>query len=516
MRRLSTRCLLAGILAFSLLPTIGALAQTSGNDGQIQHYQRKYISFFYPQDYPLNQALAQSFQRDFPRFDYHLADTNLNMSFKEFIQQTRAYQQQSAGDIAAGREIADPRFGDKVVSWSDTQQIIKSAYVFVPIWSMSDLTVSNPYPKDTENPLSDDWLFDVNNVVSLNMEVWNLAETVPSLSERVQDSWNLNREDVYRVPAAEIITVIERLFPNRLPGADGSPPPTLESLLGRIPRDRLMTELRKNRQIDRNLMLIEDQNPINYMMRTAVGSVGYGSIIESVRNMDEFLIRAEVSKADMKNDRVEVSLGEGESPDSLGLTLDASYKIFEYHEGNSPREVGYVKIRELGLDGLVTQPIIVGRDFELGDQLVEYPKAGFGVNLRGGAHYLLSPGVVPGSVSGLAGGGGLDIDGNISSWFGLSELYLGLGGFYSWGNVGVYEIYLQKKWFMRQLIIALALRGGFALGPNPAQEMAWGATGLLGLHWQATPDFAYGVDAGWREYGPYSGPVLQGFIRWDG
>lgn len=512
MRRLSTRCLLAGILAFSLLPTVGALAQTSGNDGQIQHYQRKYISFFYPQDYPLNQALAQSFQRDFPRFDYHLAGTHLNMDFKSFIQQTRSYMEQVAGDIAAGREVPDPRFGDKVVSWSDTQDIANAAYVFVPIWKMDNIAIDGPYPVNSKQPLDGEWKFDAQTEVDLNMELWNLTGEIPRLYDRVNNSWDVSRDDVYRVPVSELVAAAARYNEGRA----ASDRIDLKAGLSSSDRSALLTELRRVGYINRDLSQVENQDPIRYMMRTAVESIGYGSVISSVRGMQEFLIRAEVSDPDMKKDRVSISLGEGETPDSLGIGLDSSYKILEYVDGDSPREVGYVKIRELGLDGLVSQPIIVGRDFELGDQVVEYPKGGFGVNLRGGAHYLLSPGVGPGSASGLAGGGGLDIDGNIGPWFGVSELYFGLGGFYGSDSVGVFEAYLQKKWFMRQLIIALALRGGGALGPNPAQEMAWGATGLLGLHWQVTPDFAFGVDAGWRQYGPYSGPLLQGFIRWDG
>ena len=168
----------------------------------------------------------------------------------------------------------------------------------------------------------------------------------------------------------------------------------------------------------------------------------------------------------------------------------------------TPREIGWVKVRARAEDHVFSQPIIVGRDFELGDQVVEYPKAGFGINLRGG---LSSNGDI------LGGGGALDLDFNIGPAFDVSELYFSLtGGYYNGLILG--ELGLQQKWYMRQLIFALAGRAGGAFGEDDA---GGGVTGLLGLHWQATPEFVIGLDGGWRFYSNLNGPLLEAFIRFD-
>ena len=78
-------------LAFAVLPLMAlssaARAQSIQVDTEsqpqssprLQRYQRKYISFFYPQDYALNEKLSSSFASDFPRFDYHLTSTSLGV-----------------------------------------------------------------------------------------------------------------------------------------------------------------------------------------------------------------------------------------------------------------------------------------------------------------------------------------------------------------------------------------------------------------------------------------------------
>jgi hypothetical protein len=510
MYKLTHSRLLASLLITLAAVQMPAMAQdiaqnaaqnTASDEGQIQHYQRKYISFFYPQDYPLNRALANAFSRGFPRFDYHLADTAMNMSFQDFISQTHEYEQQVAGDIAAGREVPDPRFGDKVVSWSETQKIAKAAYVFVPIWDFSEIEIEGPFATDTKNPKSGEWSFNAEADVSLDMGLWSLAGDSAVRKNEVHSSWNATRKNIYRVSASEVIDAANRY--NQ--GKSASDQINLDKSLSSSERDSLLDELREIAYINNSLKAVESQEPTVYMMSTAVDAVGYGSVISSIQRMDEFLIRAEVSEPDMKKDRVTISLAEGETPTSLGIGLDSGYKILEYVQGGSPREVGYVKIRELGLDDLISQPIIVGRDFELGDQVVEYPKAGIGFNLRGGI-------MASSSFNALSGGGGaLDIDFNVGPVFGASEIYFLLsGGFYN--GYGLAELGIQKKWFMRQLIIALGLRGGGSFAEN---NNGGGVTGMLGLHWQATPDFAFGIDTGWRQYSQFGGPLLEGFVRFE-
>ena len=499
-------CLLATAVCTPLMASPG-LAQT---EGQIEHYRRKYISFYYPQDFPLNSALAKAFRSGFPRFDYHLASTSLNLDFESFLAQTKAFEQQVAGDIAAGREVTNPRFGDKVVSWSETQQIAKAAYVFVPVWNLEAIELDGPYPLKSDEALEKDWTIHAKSDVELDMGLWSLAGESPVRAKSVEQSWTATRNNVYTVPVAQVLAAVARYNE----GKEADDRIDLEESLGSSEREAVLKELRRSATINSALSRIEAQNPYSYMMDEAVKDVGYGSVISSIQRMPEFLIRAEIEDPDMARDQVGISLGEGETPKSLGIGLDEGYKIVEYVQGDKdPREVGYVKVRQLQPNGMLTQPIIVSRDFELGDQVVEYPKAGVGFNLRGGI-------MLPPDFSGVSGGGGaLDLDFNIGPALGMSELYFLLsGGYYGVGPNGfvLLEAGIQKKWYMRQLIFALGLRGGGSLSElNGVENNGGGVTGMAGLHWQASPDFAFGVDAGWRQYSNFGGPMLDAFIRFD-
>lgn len=500
-----TRLLAAFSLALLALPA-AVMPVQAAVDSQIQRYQRKYISFFYPQNYPLNEALSSAFRRGFPRFDYHLASTSLNMDFATFLQQTRDYQAQVAGDIAAGREVENPRFGDKVVSWSETQQITKSAYVFVPVWKMGKVSVDGPYATNTSSPQTAVWRIDAQSNTRLEMEIWNLAGDEPERVDDVQRSWTVTKQQATTVTVGEMIAAAESY--NRTVSKDDQI--DLSKSITSSQREELLKRLRENTAIDARFKSIEVQDPYTYMMADAVSDVGYGSVISAIQSMPAFLIRAEIDNADMAKDQVVIKLGTGETAQSLGIHMDSGYKVVEYLKGHKdPREIGYMKIRELKGGALDAQPIIVGRDFELGDQVVEYPKAGFGINLRGGVN-------LDTSFSRLGGGGGLDLDFNIGPGFNVSELYFDLSGGY-YNGLLLFEGGLQKKWFWRQLVFQLGLRAGGSFGqlPGGGDDNGFGLTGLAGLQWQATPDFAFGVDTGWRQYSNLAGPLLEGFIRFD-
>jgi len=469
------------------------MAQTPS--AEIQHYQRKHISFFYPQDFPLNPALASAFQRDFPRFDYHLAQSAVTMDLGLFLSEAKRFQEQQAGALAAERNPESLRFGDTVVSWSETQRIAAAAYVFVPKWSFEKLQLDGPYPTNTRSPESASWTLHAKSPVKLAMAVYALEGKQPRLYEQLHNSWTVTRQQVMSIPFSDIQAAAAR-------AGSSEKPIDLSKSLSSSERQRVLQALRQQAALNRLMQQLEAQNPYSYMMNSAVRSIGYGGVISQVQRLEAFLIRAEVADPDLQRDRVKVTLGEGETVASLGIKRDASYKIIEYLEGQDKREIGWVKVRERAEDYVISQPIIVGRDFELGDQVVEYPKAGFGINLRGG---LSADNTL------LGGGGALELDFNIGPAMDISELHFSLtGGFYNGLFLG--ELGLQKKWYLRQLILALAGRAGGAFDGN---QGGGGVTGLLGLHWQLTPDLVLGLDAGWRQYSNLSGPLLEGFVRFE-
>lgn len=472
---------------------------------RLQRYQRKYISFFYPQDYALNQKLSSSFASDFPRFDYHLTSTSLGVSLPQFLEQVRSYQAANAGEIAAGKALADQRFGDKVVSWTETQKIAQSAYVFVPRWQFGTLEIEGPYPEDDDHP-EKDWYMHAVSDVNLDMEVYNLKKTGMVPEHRISDSWEAERKKALRVSGS----LVKKAAAEASTSTD---PIDINKKLSSGDRARVLKALYRNRMFSDAAKQVLSQKPEVYMMSTAADQLSMGGVIQKIQSLDEFLIRAEITEPDMQKNQVLIQLGEGETADRLGIRTDAGYKVIEYVSAGDSfqrREVGFMKIRERNAAELVGQPIIVGRDFELGDQVVEYPQQGFGLNLRGGALYQMSPEKLGGSI-------GVDLDVNLGPLADLSETYITLSGAYlgipDTFSGGIVELGLQKKWFFRQFIVAAALRGG---GTFDEDFQGAGVTGLLGFHWQQTPDFAYGVDTGWRQYSNFSGPVLEAFVRFDG
>ena len=504
-------------LAFAVLPLMAlssaARAQSIQVDTEsqpqssprLQRYQRKYISFFYPQDYALNEKLSSSFASDFPRFDYHLTSTSLGVSLPQFLGQVRAYQADNAGEIAAGKTLADQRFGDKVVSWTETQKIAQSAYVFVPRWRFGALELEGPYPEDDDHP-EKDWYMHAVSDVDLDMEVYNLKKAALVPEYNVTNRWEAERKKAVRISGSLVKQAAAA-------ASSLTDPIDISEKLGSGDRARVLKALYKNRSFANAAQQVLRQNPEVYMMSTAVAQLSMGSIIQQIQSLDAFLIRAEITEPDMQKDQITIQLGEGETADRLGIRTDAGYKVIEYvSQGDAfqRREVGFMKIRERNSTELVGQPIIVGRDFELGDQVVEYPQQGFGLNLRGGGIYQLSPESFGGSI-------GLDLDINLGPLADLSETYITLSGAYlgvpNTFSGGLVELGIQKKWFFRQFILAAALRGG---GAFDDELRGAGVTGLLGFHWQQNPDFGYGLDAGWRQYSNFSGPVLEAFVRFDG
>lgn len=498
-------------LFFACSYRLSAQAQ-SGTE--LQHYERKYISFFYPQNYPLNQALAKAFQNDFPRFDYHLASTSMNMSFEEFLRLTYMVQNDLAGQLTANKEISDERFGDKVITWSETQRIAQAAYVFVPRWTFSEISLDGPYSINTKKP-GEDWVIHAVTEVALQMPIISLKASNPQEYDSVKDVWTVRRKNVLRIRGSDVIAAAKK-------ASNEKEPIDLSKSLSSQDRVKIFRELRKISSIGLSMRRIEAQNATLYMMSAAKDSMGYSHVIATVRRLSEFLIRAEVSDPNMALEQVKISLGEGETIASLGIKKDASYKIMEYlasQTTNQDHEVGWVKIRGLSEHEMISQPIIVQRDYEIGDQVVEYPKSGLGINLRGGGAFsnFMEP---------TGGGGALDLDYNIGPALNVSEFYLTFtGGYYAgrqstaaespgYGGV-LMELGLQKKWFMRQLIFALGLRGGALFAEDQSRDFDAGITGLAGIHWQVSPDFAYGLDAGWRQYAQFGGPVLEGFFRFE-
>ncbi len=498
------RSLIAALFIMGLMAPVYAQDVTENPlpDATLERYQRKYVSFFFPQDVPLNRTLTSLLTTALPRFDYYREVTPLSGDLPTFLAQVQAFQQEKAGEIAADKENASTRFGDKVITWSETQKIANAAMVFSPSWALGAIRADALTPTVAKNPNAD-WYLEIASPASLQLKIYTLQAGQAELYTTRHHSWDARNERALLIPA----DVIKAL------AANFSPPLDLKQDVSAADRGKLLAQLRTTNW-GPSIQNLERQDPYETMMNAAVSSLPLSSLLfmHGIRQLPLFMIKAELGTADSVTDRVEVLLERGEDANRLGIGIDHGYKVIEkVQQGERwiDREVGYLKVRERKGEKLIGQPILVGRPFELGDQVIEHPKLGLGINIRGG-------GSIPGDW--VDGTFGLDLDIGLGPLFGASEWYLSGSGMLLGSFGPIVEIGLQKKWFQREVIWALGARGGMVV-TGQGSPSGFGATVLGGLHRQMTPDFVLGVDAGWRYYQrgwmEVNGPFVEGFLRFE-
>lgn len=508
------------ILALSLL-TSGLLVNPwmitqPIHAAELQEYQRKYISFYQVKPVPYDQYIIKGFQKELPRFDYQLLGTGgKNQQLLEFFSEVKRYQQEHAGELAAKKENENLKFGDKVVSWSDTRRIMESAYVFVTDWSWGEPDLVSLRRRNKNNST---WLIDLSADLQLKLSIYKLSGPTPQLYSNLATSWKINK--TYELNNFDDILQIAKESSGNVVDPDNVlMHPLIIEVIKKLP---FYADLLK--QPPESTLRAEAEKTLAKMAED--GSTGLAT---DIKRLDDFTLKNQIETADMTQDQITVKLSGNESVNTLGIQLDQGFKVIEYRleKGQEvPVEVGFSKVRELDNQRFRLQPIIVGRDFEAGDQMIEYPKTGAGIGF--------SLGTVPLSFAGQAMNqfvpqASLDFEYNLAPASGISELYFTfLGGLalpqqadLSVASIpdgrsvdsGAFvlpvdlEIGLMKRWYMRQLVFSLGLRGGILAasllgsGLDPAPTAAGlGGTVLAGLHYQASADLMLGLNLGWRYF----------------
>lgn len=454
----------------------------------ISFYQRKYVAFFQRQNTPLNGIIAKWFVQDLPRFGYTLMNTSVETPLEPFLSEVLKFQQNQAGSQAEATEQSDLRFGDKLVPWSETKRIMRANYVFAPYWSFAPIEVTGPFKVQSK----DESYHEVRVSSKLSVDVPILKFTGKSWDKygEVKQSWDLVR--AYRV-GGESKSYLAPYLPLRQ----------------RDPAQEMMPEAL-------DTFAKEKAEPEKAKLHI---------LVTDVKKYDDFILRGDVKKADMLLQNVQVGFGERETPKSLGINLDDGYKIWEAKQnGNQEtlREIGYVRVRNLEETLANTQPILVGRDFELGDIVKEYPKTGIFQAIRTGTTSLNLGGVgrFPMQSAWFIPQGMFEMEYSIGRLIGISEVYQVVGGGLNWPTnyPGIEQVYVMsgfaetgwvKRFYLRQLVFSAGIRFGALIGalanyPGVTNavpiQSSWGVTPTLGLHFQATPDLLFGADIGARIY----------------
>lgn len=523
-------------LAGLILMATPALTHSPVQAAELETYERKYISF-YPSNHPeLHLGLAAAMREDLPRFSYYeLPD--LDMSLEAFTQQVYTYQQEHAGDIAASRETPNLTFGDTVVTWQDTRKIMEAAFVLVPEWQFGPLELKNLHQQNNRGG----WYIDLASNLSLKLNVYRIQDGQPQLYTTLNDSWDVTEE----ISVTQMSGILAELKKSTGGLADPSNPliqplilealkaiPAYAQALQSDPAERMQAAAQKN-----------------------LSEASYDGLIKTLKQQGAFSLKTQVEKFDTATDRLVVGMPPGETAASLGAWLDQGYRIVEYRLENGQEkavDVGYAKIRDTQEKALLLQPIIGGRMFELGDQLIEYPQIGLQAHLFAGTAPF---GFEDNSQTMFSPQGGLRLEYSLARLLDVSELYGTLSGSaaaplgitnLSRRPTGVNidaqalpftaEIGVMKRWFIRQWMLEAGLQVGLSGGvllnsgsDDTPTMLSGGGSALVGTGWQVNPDLLIGLQGGWRfslpgqwrtttDFGPSTldlpglfsnGPILQ-------
>jgi hypothetical protein len=504
------------LIAFTLMAgAMGSVTQVGfappAQAADLEEYQRKYISFYQNRPVSYDQYIVRGFQQELPRFDYQLLGTGGASNLLEFLNSVKTYQKENAGQLAANQEGDNIKIGDKVVSWSDTKRIMESAYVFSTDWIWSDLDLGNLRRKSKN---SSTWVIDLKSNLKMELDIFKLSGSEPTLYKSLNTSWNISK--TYELNNFDDILDLVK-----------------ESTGGAVDADNvlvqpLIVEVIKKIPFYADLLEQDPETVLRTAAEARLSNNGSTGLVTEIKRLNDFILKNQIDKADMAQDQVHVNLTGNETVKTLGVGLDNGFKIIEYRMQNGqeePVEIGFAKVRKLENSHFELQPIIVGRDYETGDQMIEHPKSGLGVGF--------SFGTVPIGFAGqdqeqFVPQASLDIEYNLAEALDISELYFTfLGGIampqqaksqatvpsglqVATGASALpidLEVGLMKRWYMRQLVFSLGLRGGLLAASLLGSELAntptalgLGGTALAGLHYQATADMILGVNVGWRYF----------------
>lgn len=464
---------------------------------ELETYTRKYITVYADgaaSQPPLHTALLAEMQRELPRFDYYDMPAT-GESLARFAQALYAYQQAHAGALAAQRTVPDLRFGSQLVSWAETQKIMESAYVLVPRWHFGALDLQHLHTPAQ----SRQWYVDLVSVLSLSLDIYQIQGGQAQLYTTLTDQWDVSEA----LPVGEMLDL-----------ADAA------NLL----LQPLLLEALKNQPVYQELLKRDPAQQLGAQAHKVLAEASYAGLIKALKQQRAFGLKTQIESLGFE--RLGVSLPPGETALGLGVWLDQGYQIIEYRVEEGAEKgtekavaVGFGKVREIASTQFVLQPILAQREFELGDQLVEYPQTGIQVEVLGGTAAF---GFAGQPSQTFAPQGGVRLAYSLARLWDLSELYVTLSG-----TVGLPleasmarndthaesalavpftgEVGLIKRWFMRQWMLEVGLQGGILGGAllNTSEEntpttLSPAGTALVGTGWQVNPDLLIGLQGGWR------------------
>jgi hypothetical protein len=402
----------------------------------------------FQQDTALNQLYLQAFQ-DLGRFDYDRTVVGVPVgAIPPFLTLIKNFVQRFAGERAAGRQIPDAKFRDKVISGQDIENVVKAAYVLVPEWEVGKATTAiAPMKTPVVNPLGAKFNTVEGTVaipVKLRSQIFQVSDGSEYAHFDVASIATVRLTQHYREgDAGSLAAAVARLTAAMAILEAGGPARVLQSM----PSDALAQALElqspdrmaKRRQahssasdaatdpiamlpgsVDPEIAKIE-QKPLltdadwgllarHYQREDDKGASSFAAAVlgafggptgvipqtlKSARSLDAFRLAGPLESS--KDDQWVFPMGNDQ-----GVDLDTWFHATVMERDNAGKETpidkGYMKIRSTSASDSTGQAIFVNKDVEEGDQLTEIPLVGTNLTFSP-----VVPMVIGNSVSQLAG-----------------------------------------------------------------------------------------------------------------
>lgn len=383
-----------------------ARAQTTAQLPETEHYTRKHISFYLEEpDFPLNGVLTQLFKDQLPRFDYHLISTQIGASLPTFLAQVQRHQREKAGELATSqrKEFSSPeqgqlKIGEKVVTWSETQQIAKAAFVFGSHWEFSPVYLTGPTLRREQENEKGEFKVDLPDNAYTQIEIVKKKKYNPKTKKEEEVEvrhllyWEVGagtdlsfQMAIYALntePAKHQLNWPYRWYIGNNYVVTHSDMAAARKL---APKPQEFDPLKSRDQAYllkiRRFQAMLEVEPTETYMDQAVGKLKYdtgwfSSLSTRLKQEDAFKLKSEVVELYPPQDRAQASFGDKESAASLGIQTRDWLEQVEWVETEGvmqKKSLGLVRIRGFYQDDMLVQPVFVPRNLELGDTLQEDP-----------------------------------------------------------------------------------------------------------------------------------------------
>ena len=472
---MNAREIVLGTGIFVLFLMAPALAQEPApkeemEKSKIARYEKKSVSYFktyysVPMNNNEKNVIEPAIRKavELGRFDYNQVLIEVD-NINELAGLVAQYVDQVKVDRAKAQGREDYRFKDTLVTGTDLERIINSAYIYVP-----------------------------------SVDKYRMERVTRDVHDKKTGKTVKKKYWVATVGAS---VAFYHIIPEYVDGA-------LENV-----RLALLKTVEATTEMEKEITILRPDAKARWQaFEDAVNNqfIGVGRKLQiEVRRIPQFKLSAQVASSTWNS--IEFEFGK-----QSDVSIDHGYKVYEEVEGKGKQYIGYVKVRKVGNEEESTmsraQKIIEKSRIEAGTELQEYPQLLANVYVRTGVLPLKVenvPGLEDSSLGfGLVGG----LEYNLGRFAGIPEFWANAEGQIGFGSEMFYygaDGGIVKKFYLRRLALRLGARIGWSrvtwdtstleIGPDEVLQDQIGVSGFGGLELILSPVVSLTSEIGYRVY----------------